>query len=279
MKQSFLFFTGMPTDLPIIKKVAQEAALKAGKLLNSRLGKKIAIRYKGEIDLVTEMDCAAEKLIIDIILRAFPDAEILAEEEGVLGEQSDSRWIIDPLDGTTNYAHGYPVFCVSIGYEREGEILYGVVYDPTRDELFTAEKGQGATLNGNPIRVSDTAELDRSLLCTGFPYDIRHDSLTNIDCFSEMVFHAQAIRRDGSAALNLCYAAMGRFDGFWEFKLKPWDMAAGALIVREAGGEVTLINPGEFNIYQQEVLATNGQIHQAMRNVLKKTLSSGKKLI
>jgi myo-inositol-1(or 4)-monophosphatase len=278
MKQSSLFFTGMPTDLPIIREIAQEAALKAGKLLNDRLGKKMGISYKGEIDLVTEMDCASEKLIIDIIRRAFPDAEILAEEEGALGEHSESRWIIDPLDGTTNYAHGYPVFCVSIGYEREGELLYGVVYDPTRDELFAAEKGQGATLNGNPIQVSDTAELDKSLLCTGFPYDIRHASLTNIDFFSEMVLHAQAVRRDGAAALDLCYAAMGRFDGFWEFKLKPWDMAAGVLIVREAGGEVSLINTGEFNIYQQEVLASNGRIHQAMRNVLENILSSGKKV-
>jgi myo-inositol-1(or 4)-monophosphatase len=263
----------MPTDLHKIKEVARDAALRAGKLLNDRLGDKLTIGFKGEIDLVTEMDFASEKLIIDTIRRDFPEAEILAEEEGVLGAHSESRWIIDPLDGTTNYAHGYPVFCVSIGYETVGEVVFGVIYDPTREELFSAEKGLGATLNGKPIHVSDTSELGKSLLCTGFPYDIRHDPLNNIDCFSEMVLHAQAIRRDGSAALNLCYTAMGRFDGFWELKLKPWDMAAGALIVREAGGEVSLIGPGQFDIYKQEVLATNGRIHQAMQDVLEKALS------
>jgi myo-inositol-1(or 4)-monophosphatase len=264
----------MATDLHKIKEVAKEAALKAGKLLNDRLGEKLEIGFKGEIDLVTEMDLASEQLIIDTIRSVFAGAEILTEEGGLLGVHSDSRWIVDPLDGTTNYAHGYPVFSVSIAYEIKGEVVYGVIYDPTRNEFFAAEKGQGATLNGKHIHVSDTAELDKSLLCTGFPYDIRHDTLTNIDCFAEMVLHAQAIRRDGSAALDLCYLAMGRFDGFWELKLNPWDLAAGVLIVREAGGEVSLIGQGQFDIYSREVLASNGQIHQAMRNVLKKSLST-----
>ena len=264
----------MPTDLHNIKEVARDAALKAGKLLNDRLGEKLEICFKGEIDLVTEMDLAAEKLIVGTIHTAYPDAEILTEEEGLLGVHSGSRWIVDPLDGTTNYAHGYPVFCVSIAYESNGEVIYGVIYDPTRDELFSAERGLGATLNGESIQISDTSELDKSLLCTGFPYDIRHDPLNNIDCFAKMALSAQAIRRDGSAALNLCYLAMGRFDGFWELKLKPWDMAAGALIVKEAGGEISCVRPGQFNIYNQDILASNGKIHQAMQDVLKKSLST-----
>lgn len=263
----------MTTDLHKIKEVAGDAALKAGNLLNDRLGEKLEISFKGEIDLVTEMDLAAERLIVNTIHSAFPATEILTEEEGLIGPHSDSRWIVDPLDGTTNYAHGYPVFCVSIAYESNGEVIYGVVYDPTRDELFAAEKGCGATLNSKPIQVSETSELDKSLLCTGFPYDIRHDPLNNIDCFAKMALSAQAIRRDGSAALNLCYLAMGRFDGFWELKLKPWDLAAGALIVREAGGEVSLIGQGQFDIYRQEVLASNGGIHQAMRNIIEKSLT------
>ncbi len=267
----------MATDLHNIRAVARTAAINAGKLLNDRLGEKQSISFKGEIDLVTEMDLAAEQLVIDTIHSAFPDDEILTEESGMIGAHPDSRWIVDPLDGTTNYAHGYPVFCVSIAYEIKGEVVYGAIYDPTRDEFFSAEKGQGATLNAKSIQVSDTTELDKSLLCTGFPYDIRHDPLNNIDCFAKMALSAQAIRRDGSAALNLCYLAMGRFDGFWEFKLKPWDMAVGALIVREAGGEVSCIRPGQFNIYNPEVLASNGKIHQAMQDVLKKSLTTFEK--
>ncbi len=263
----------MTTDLHKIKEVAHTAALSAGKLLNDRLTDKHQIGFKGEIDLVTEMDIAAEKLIVNTIHTAYPDAEILTEEEGLLGAHSDSRWIVDPLDGTTNYAHGYPVFCVSIAYELNGEVVYGVVYDPTREELFSAEKECGATLNGKSIQVSETSELDKSLLCTGFPYDIRHDPRNNIDCFAKMALSAQAIRRDGSAALNLCYLAIGRFDGFWELKLKPWDMAAGTLIVEEAGGEISCIHPGQFNIYNQDILASNGAIHQAMQNVLIKSLT------
>jgi len=243
-------------------------AREAGKLLRDNLGRKIEINHKSRIDLVTEIDLASEQLIKEMIQSHFPKHQILAEEGGAQGGQSQYKWIIDPLDGTTNYAHGYPCFAVSIAIERAGEVIAGVVYDPMRDELFAAERGSGATLNNRPIHVSDTDKLSQALLVTGFPYDIRTTKRNNIDNFISFMMNAQAVRRDGSASLDLCYVACGRFDGFWEIGLNPWDSAAAHLIILEAGGVVTRFDGSEFSIYGNETLATNGLIHAEMMNQL-----------
>jgi myo-inositol-1(or 4)-monophosphatase len=246
-------------------------AKEAGRLLRDRLGTRIDITHKGAINLVTDVDLASERLIRDRIATRYPRHQVLAEESGLSESSSEYRWIIDPLDGTTNYAHGYPVFCVSIALEYKSEIISGVVYDPMRDELFAAERGAGATLNNRSIRVSATAELVRSLLSTGFPYDIRTSSLTNLDHWANFAMNAQALRRDGAAALDLCYVASGRYDGFWELNLATWDMAAGALIVQEAGGRVSDFAGAEFDPYKPEVIASNGLIHDRMIEVLAMT--------
>ena len=250
--------------------LAIRAAREAGALLLDNLGRRIEVSHKGPIDLVTEVDLASEALITNLITTHFPRHAVLAEEEGASGAAAGAeyRWLVDPLDGTTNYAHGYPCFCVSIGVERNGEITLGVVFDPTRDELYVAERGGGATLNHRSIRVSETAPLASSLLVTGFPYSISEEKFTNLDHFHDFSLHGQAVRRDGSAALDLCYVASGRFDGFWELALKPWDTAAGALIVAEAGGKVTKFDGGRFDIQTPECLASNGRIHEEMIAVL-----------
>ncbi|MGZ8842779.1 MAG: inositol monophosphatase family protein [Pyrinomonadaceae bacterium] len=252
---------------------AIQTARDAGRVLAERFGRKIEISNKSEIDLVTESDLASERLIIDRIKTQHPRHVILAEESGasepVDGEkQSDWRWIIDPLDGTTNYAHGYPCFCVSIGLECKGRLELGVIYDPIRDEMFTAERGQGAALNGRRIRVSPTPTLASALLCTGFPYDVRERS-EFARHFSNFIMAAQGVRRDGAAALDLAYVAAGRFDGFWEEGLKPWDVAAGALIIEEAGGRISDYTDGPLNIFTPPVLASNGLIHEEMMRVLR----------
>jgi len=249
---------------------AIEAARKAGELQLQGLRKKHKIDYKGEINLVTEVDRQCEELILGLIGRRFPDHDILTEETPQLFKGSPYRWIVDPLDGTTNYVHGYPVFCVSIALEYMGEIVLGVVYDPTREELFVGQKGGGAFLNGEKIRVSQTRELSKGLLVTGFPYDLKEDPVNNLDHFTNMIMEAQAVRRDGSAALNLCYVASGRFDGFWELKFWPWDVAAGALIVKEAGGKVTDFDGRNFDPYGMEIVASNGLIHESILKVLRK---------
>jgi myo-inositol-1(or 4)-monophosphatase len=218
------------------KSVAIQMARKAWEVLNKKIGSQRTIRFKGAINLVTEMDLLSEKIIVAEIEKHFPDHAVLAEERPAAIKYSRFLWIIDPLDGTTNYAHGYPIFSVSIALAEEGEIVLGVVYDPTRDELFTAEKGKGAKLNGRKIQVSAESNLSRSLLATGFPYDLRETTITNFDHFRNFALRAQAVRRGGSAALDLCYVAAGRFDGYWEMKLGPWDIAAGSLMVAEAGG-------------------------------------------
>jgi myo-inositol-1(or 4)-monophosphatase len=241
----------------------------AGRLLRDRVGTRIDIDHKGSINLVTDVDLASERLIREAISTYYPRHEILGEEGGLTESGSEYRWIVDPLDGTTNYAHGYPIFCVSIALECKGEIVLGVVYDPMRDELFTAESGGGAALNNRPIHVSKTAELMQGLLSTGFPYDIKTSKLTNLDHWANFAMNAQALRRDGAAALDLCYVACGRFDGFWELNLSPWDTAAGALIVTEAGGRVTNFSGGPFSNYKPEVVASNGLIHDRMLEVLK----------
>jgi myo-inositol-1(or 4)-monophosphatase len=240
----------------------------AGALLRERIDDLHTVQYKGEINLVTEADRLSEALIVDRIRKAFPGHDILAEESPETASGSGFRWIIDPLDGTTNYAHGYPVFCVSIALETEGMIRLGAVYNPMLDELFIAERGAGAFLNGRRLTVSRTTELSRSLLATGLPYDLREDRNNNINYFEAMALNAQAVRRVGSAALDLAYLAAGRFDGFWELKLMPWDMAAGWLLVEEAGGVVTDLHGGPFELYSPHILASNGLIHAEMSCLL-----------
>ena len=248
---------------------AIRVAKDAGWLLRDRVGTRIDIDHKGSINIVTDVDLASEKLIREAIATYYPRHEVLGEEGGLSKSGSEYRWIVDPLDGTTNYAHGYPIFCVSIALECKGEIVLGVVYDPMRDELFTAERGCGAALNNRPIHVSKIAELMQGLLSTGFPYDIKTSKLTNLDHWANFAMNAQALRRDGAAALDLCYVACGRFDGFWELNLSPWDTAAGSLIVTEAGGRVTNFSGGPFSNYNPEVVASNGLIHGSMLEVLK----------
>lgn len=253
-----------------IKDLAVKTARLAGSLLKDHLGHAGRIEFKGAVDIVTELDKRSEALIIGEIKKAFPGHGILAEESPEETTGTRKRWIIDPIDGTTNYAHGFPFFCVSIAYEEAGEVLFGVVYNPMLDELFTAEKGRGAHLNGEKIGVSKVDSLDRSLLATGFPYDLRSSKDNNFDHFSNFSRRAQAIRRAGSAALDLSYTAAGRFDGFWEMKLKPWDVAAASLILKEAGGTITGFSGGPFSIYSDECLASNGLIHEEMLEVLAK---------
>src|SRR3990167_743675 len=272
----------MPIELDNFLNTAIEAAKEAGRIQRERFGENFKIEHKGEINLVTEVDYQCEKAIIDIIKRDYPEHEILTEEAGSVkglppshspltkGGQMEGKykWIIDPLDGTTNYAHSYPCFCASVGLEIDGEIVAGAVYNPMIDELFTSIKGEGAYLNGNRIRVSKIGDINKSLLATGFPYDIRESKENNLNHFCNFAVRAQAIRRPGSAVLDLCYLAAGRFDGFWELKLYPWDMAASSLIVKEAGGMITDFRGGEFSIYKGEMLATNGLIHKEMINIL-----------
>lgn len=249
---------------------ASGAAMTAGRLLLEGLGRKNnRVDYKGDIDLVTEMDHRAEDVITDYLSDRFPDIAILAEEGGASGNFSGTRWIIDPLDGTTSYAHGLPHFSVSIALEVNGEIMAGVVYNPCLDEFFSAVRGGGASLNGTKIKVSGTASLNRSLLATGFPYDRAISPDNNIDHFNSFILQAQGIRRLGSAALDLCYTAAGRFDGYWEMKLSPWDSAAGSVILEEAGGRITDFSGNSYSIYGTELLASNVLIHDKMISVLK----------
>jgi len=247
-----------------------QIATEAGSLLVQRLGV-AKISNKGDIDLVTEADLASENLIIERIRSYYPQHGILAEESGeavlVGGKRSEWKWIIDPLDGTTNYAHGYPCFCVSIALEYKAVLEVGVVYDPVRNEMFAAERGKGATLNSRTIRVSEIDELNRAMVCTGFPYNVRERPDFARD-FANFTMSAQAVRRDGSAAIDLAYVACGRFDGFWEDGLNPWDTAAGVLLIQEARGRVTNFDNGPLDIYTPKVLASNGLIHDAMRSVL-----------
>ncbi|MBI4444597.1 MAG: inositol monophosphatase [Acidobacteria bacterium] len=247
--------------------VAVEAARDAGKLLVKNLSSGFQISKKGRINLVTEMDLQSEQLILSRIQGEFPEHQILAEEQGTLGGPAPYKWVIDPLDGTTNYAHGYPLFAVSIALEYQGRIIFGVVYDPVKQELFSAHYQQGAVLNGRRIQVSSKPLLEDSLVCTGFSYD-RDSMLENLEYFNRFIMSARAVRRDGSAALDLCYVACGRFDGMWELSLNPWDVAAGKLIVEEAGGRVSLFEGSEYSIYHRELLATNGRIHDQMKEIL-----------
>ena len=240
----------------------QELAREAGSLLLTFFGK-VAIEYKGDVDLVTQADRSSEKLIVERIRKQWPKHDLIAEEGSRNETGSDYRWYVDPLDGTTNFAHRYPVFCVSLALEYKRERIAGVVYDPTRDEMFAAEKGSGSRLNGAPIRVSQTTRLAESLVATGFPSHKRHKN-PNINFYHQITLRSHGVRRAGSAALDLCYVGCGRFDGFWEFNLSPWDTAAGVTIVEEAGGKVTNYSGAPFEIDSREVLATNNLIHDEM---------------
>lgn len=249
--------------------VALQAIEAAGSLIQETWQQAKQIHYKSAIDLVTTVDRQAEERIVHLLQKHFPDHSILAEEETTIDNpQSSYRWIIDPLDGTTNFAHAYPHFCVSIALEREGDLALGLVYDPLREELFKAVKGQGASLNGNPIQTSKVAQLETALLATGFPYDRRENAAFYLSYFKAFMLHSQGVRRNGSAALDLCYLACGRLDGFWELKLRPWDTAAGSLIVREAGGTLTDFSGNEFSIRGEETLGSNGLIHDEMLRIV-----------
>lgn len=269
MVQSHVPISSEPLSTDRLLETAIAASREAGALLLNYSARGFRVEYKNPINLVTDADRAAEQCLIDHIRNCFPSHRFLAEERGRV-EQAPSPylWIIDPLDGTTNFAHGYPAYCVSIGLEYRGRCILGVIYDPSRDELFTASETWGAQLNDRPIHVSETTSLDNSLLVTGFAYDIRESPRNNLDHFAQFALKAQGLRRTGSAALDLCYVAAGRFDGFWEVRLNPWDMAAGSVIVREAGGQLTDFSGKDLSIYEQEIVASNGHIHEAMLDVL-----------
>lgn len=257
-------------DPRALRDAAVEMARAAGAVLREGYGRAHVPERKGRIDLVTEYDRRSERLVLEELARRFPGHAVLAEESGVHAGAAGAaaRWIVDPLDGTTNFAHNYPFFCVSIAAEWEGRLVAGVVHDPVRDELFAAAAGAGATLNGAPLRVSDVARVEDALLVTGFPYDVREHPERSLPAFAAFLVRAQAVRRDGSAALNLAYVACGRFEGFWEGHLSPWDMAAGVLLVREAGGLVTAYDGGPFALDGRQILATNGRVHEEMIGVL-----------
>jgi myo-inositol-1(or 4)-monophosphatase len=254
-------------ELPFVG-LAAAIAMEAGALVRRFFYSAVETEYKGDVDLVTEADRASERLIRDLLHSRFPSHGIYGEEGTRDRMEGEYRWYIDPLDGTTNFAHRFPVFCVSMGLEhrpdslpegRDGQLIAGVIYDPMREELFVAEQGKGAYLNGHRIHASSTAQLSEALLATGFPSRKRHDN-PNIHFYHEITLRSHGVRRAGSAALDLAYTACGRFDGFWEFKLNPWDTAAGVLLVKEAGGAVTSFDGSEFHLDSKEVLATNGRI-------------------
>ncbi len=240
----------------------------AGALLDEKFKERIGFTYKGDADLVTEADKSAEKLITDAIIRQFPGHDLFGEEGTRTNKGSDYRWYIDPLDGTTNFAHGFPVFCVSLGLEFKGELIAGVLYDPTRDELFAAEKGSGAFLNGQRIHVSKVDNLAECLSGTGFPSHKRHQN-PNIFFYHVITLRTHGVRRAGSAALDMANVACGRLDAFWEFNLNPWDTAAGAVLVQEAGGKLTRFDGSEWLLDSQETLATNGLVHQQFMDVMR----------
>lgn len=265
----------MADFLSIVEPLAREAGaiLRAGYgrgiAGTSAAGRTIAVEYKGTIDLVTEFDRRSETLIIDGLRQAFPGHAVHAEESGRSSAQAEYEWLVDPLDGTTNFAHGYPFFAVSMALAQRGRLVAGIVYDPLRDELFSAEAGRGATLNGHPLRVSAQADLGQALLSTGFAYDVRTHTHNNFAEFRQFHLRALAVRRAGAAALDCAYVAAGRLDGYWEFRMKVWDVGAGALIVREAGGRVTTADGDEDFLGTPSIVASNGHVHEQMLRVLR----------
>jgi myo-inositol-1(or 4)-monophosphatase len=258
----------MASDMNGFLEKAKEIARKAGQYQRSMIWKPFTIEHKGEIDLVTEVDKKSEELIVGGLATVFPDHDFLAEENLYSDRSASHKWIIDPLDGTTNFAHGFPWFAVSMALEVEGEVVLGVIYHTMMDEMFSAIKGEGAWLNGSPIAVSSRSPLRCSLLATGFPYDSATDRENNFAHFANFQMGGRGIRRAGAAALDLAYVAAGRLDGFWESKLKPWDVAAGQLLVTEAGGRVTGFEGEPYSVYSNRIVASNGRIHDEMLEML-----------
>lgn len=248
--------------------VASAAAREAGKILEKHFGAVANIRKKGVIDLVTDSDLEAEKAILHMIRTHFPADRVIAEESGSRGESHDRVWLIDPLDGTTNYAHGFPFFAVSIALEIKGKAVLGIVYNPHLEEYFEAVKGSGARLNNRRITVSGTKKIGESLLATGFPYDIQENAKDVLELFGRIITKAQGVRRPGSAALDLCYVACGRIDGFWEKGLHPWDTAAGAVIVQEAGGVLATYQGADYTPYENTVVAANPVLLEKMLGII-----------
>jgi myo-inositol-1(or 4)-monophosphatase len=257
---------------PLFLATATEIVLRAGEIQRARQASGFRVDKKGTIDLVTEVDLECERMARAVLAERFPDHDVLAEEFGAAdgGRRSRYRWVFDPLDGTTNYAHGLPIFCASLALELDGQPLVGAVFDPSRQELFTAERGHGAWLNGARLQASSTDALLDALLVTGFPYDVHKHTADLVRTFAAFLGQARAVRRLGSAALDLCYVAAGRFDGFWERHLKPWDVAAGALIATEAGGRVTGMDGAPFDAEAGHLVASNRHIHDAMLDVIRR---------
>ncbi len=255
-------------DQEKILNVAREAALTAGNYLKKCFGRESGIEYKGDINLVTERDKESQKIIYKMIKENFPLHSILGEEDLNVEKDKEMLWLIDPIDGTTNFARSLPAFCVSIAFMREGRVQMGVVYIPLLDEMFYAVRGSGAFLNKKPIHVSKEKGIGKSLLATGFPYDRRESKINNVDHFNKFIVRALGIRRMGAAAMDICYTAAGRFDGFWELKLFPWDTAAGLLMVEEAGGKVTDFSGNPFDPFMKECIASNGLIHSQMIEII-----------
>ena len=257
---------------PVFLATAVEIVLRAGDIQLSRRASGFRVDKKGTIDLVTEVDVECERMCRAVIAERFPSHDVLAEELSSGPAErpvSTHRWVFDPIDGTTNYAHGLPIYCSSLALEIDGRPEAAAIYDPTRRELFTAERGEGAYLNGSRLSVSTTTDLIDSLLVTGFPYDVHQQNTDLVDLFGAFLGQARAVRRLGSAALDLCYVAAGRFEGFWEQHLKPWDVAAGALVVTEAGGRVTGMDGSPFDPAAAHLVASNGQVHDAVLDVIR----------
>lgn len=260
---------------PTLLAAAVEAVVRAGEIQMSRFGSAIRVDKKGAIDLVTEVDLEVERTVRALIGERFPDHAFLAEEMGESGGASRCRWVFDPIDGTTNYAHGIPIFCATLALEIDGDPTVGAVFDPNRQELYTAERGVGAWLNGRRLQVAATPALRDAIVVTGFPYDIRERLAGALGLFGGFLAEARAVRRLGSAAIDLCWVAAGRMDGFWEQGLKAWDTMAAALVVQEAGGRVTAIDGTSWKPYEGNVLASNGHIHDEMLAVVRKWIHDG----
>lgn len=262
----------MPDSLPpVFLATAVESVIRAGEIQMAHFGRDLRVDKKGAIDLVTEIDLRVEREFRGFIAQRFPDHVVLGEEFSEVEDRNDVPeycWVFDPVDGTTNYAHGLPIFCSSLALEIGGVPSVAAIYDPSRRELYTAERGQGAWLNGAPLHVSSASTLIDSLLCTGFPYSVQHDADALVGLFAEFLKVSRAVRRLGSAAIDLCYVAAGRLDGFWEQSLHPWDVAAGALIIQEAGGRVTDLAGGPYSSRAGNLVASNGHIHNAMVEVI-----------